>query len=210
MKTFELVGMNRAERRVDSQTVSDLKTAIDSKSETNAHHVLASHPLLFEPLMERVGHHGVWFTNKPQIRPPLTNGKSGEIPDLLLAGRGSGGVEWFLVELKSPADTLFSKRSRTFSTAANKGLNQLAEYLIYATKFQGSIREALEIREFANPRGILIIGTEEETSNDQELEQLKDFWCNKLQGAMIISSYTRILKRAQLQLERDRAALPTV
>jgi hypothetical protein len=169
----ELSGMSLAERWFNLSDLKAFQEATSSKSETQTHRILSAHPILFEPLMERVGHHGMWYVSKPQIRPPLTNGKRGKIPDFLLAGRGSGGLEWFIVELKSPADTLFKRNRKEFSQQANAGLNQLAQYCIYGKKCQGAIRDALEIREFENPKGILLIGTDNETADDPDLAELK-------------------------------------
>lgn len=143
----------------------------------------------------------MWACNKPHIRPRLANGKPGKIPDFLLAGRGSGGKAWFIVELKSPADKLFNKDSTAFSTCANKALNQLASYLQYATEKQGSIRDALEIAEFTSPQGILVIGREDETIHNEIKQQMKSFWNKNFKNIQIVS-YDRILMTAQQRLKR--------
>lgn len=53
--------MARADRRISLRTLDDFKAAIKSKSESKTHQILAANPILFEPLMDRVGHHGVWY-----------------------------------------------------------------------------------------------------------------------------------------------------
>jgi hypothetical protein len=120
LKHPELAGMDIVNRELGKSAVRDLENVIVSGSETKIHKFLAVNPIVFEPLLDRVGHHAMWSKNKPHIRPKLTNGKNGKIPDLLLAGKGSGGIEWFFVELKSPKEKLF--RGKVFSPTANSGL----------------------------------------------------------------------------------------
>lgn len=186
----ELAGMEIVERQLSKAKLDAFSQAVDAGDETTAHRFLADHPIVFEPVLERVGHHAMWFKNKPQIRPPLTNGKRGKIPDCLIAGKGSGGIEWFIVELKAPGARLFHNGGY-FSSEANKGLNQLAEYLQYAQEKQGAIRDALEISDFVNPRGIFVIGRSQETEEDVRLEKLKAFWRSTMPNIQIIS-YDRL------------------
>lgn len=201
----ELDGMDIVERTVTKEAVEKFEKAINAGNETEAHNVLNDNPILFEPLLERVGHHAMWFKNKPEIRPPLTNGKKGKIPDSLIAGKGSGGIEWFIVELKSPQDSLFNK-SGGFSTVANSGLSQLAQYLIYSTEKQSSIRDALEIKQFKTPRGIFVIGKEDETENNETLQELKAFWNGNLHNIQIVS-YSTLLRNAKHLYSRQNKPL---
>lgn len=190
----ELAGMDSVDRKLDQKSYEEFCEAVKSGGETDAHRILAENPIIFEPILERVGHHAMWFKNKPEIRPTLTNGKPGQIPDCLIAGKGSGGIEWFIVELKSPQDRLFH-RDGYFSTVANKGLNQLARYLSYANEKQGSIRDALEIREFSNPKGIFVIGNQSETEANDQLAKMKSFWASCLQNIQLVS-YSRLVSAA--------------
>ena len=151
--------------------------------------------LVLRRMAEGVGHHGMWFKNKPQIRPTLTNGKPGKIPDGLIAGKGSRGIEWFIVELKSPQDKLFNK-SGGFSSVANLGLAQLAQYLVYSNEKQGFIRDALEIKQFKTPQGIFVIGNEIETENNEKFKELKAFWNANLHNIKIVS-YSMLLRNAK-------------
>lgn len=191
----ELDGMDIVERKVTEKAVVDFEKALNDGNETQAHNLLNENPIFFEPLLERVGHHAMWFKNKPEIRPPLTNGKKGKIPDSLIAGKGSGGIEWFIVELKSPQDKLFNKNG-AFSSVANSGLAQLAQYLTYSNEKQGSIRDALEIKEFKTPNGIFVIGNEHETEHNELLQELKSFWNNNLHSIQIVS-YSKLLRNAK-------------
>lgn len=190
-----LKGMNIVERHITKSTVEKFEESISLGNETDAHKVLAENPILFEPLLKRVGHHAMWFANKPQILPPLTNGKSGKIPDCLIAGKGSGGVEWFIIELKSPQDKLFTSKC-CFSSVANSGLNQLAQYVIHSNEKQGGIRDMLEIPDFKNPQGIFVIGKEEETINNQNMQSLKSFWNHTMHDIEIVS-YSKLLSNAR-------------
>jgi hypothetical protein len=195
-----LAGMESVRYEISQEGFRQFKAAVDGGMETEVHGVLAKHPEILRDVMPDVGHHGMWFSNKPQIRPPLTNGKKGKIPDLLLAGKGSGGFAWFLVELKSPLTTLFNGSGNAFSKSANEGLNQLASYLHYAIEKQGAIRDALEIPDFTTPRGILIIGRESETFDDEVKGELKAFW-NQILSTIQIVSYDRVLKLAEKLLK---------
>jgi hypothetical protein len=191
----ELEGMDIVERTITEETIEEFEKVLSEGNETAAHVVLAKNPILFEPLLERVGHHAMWFKNKPEIRPTLTNGKPGKIPDSLIAGKGSGGIEWFIVELKSPQDKLFNENGG-FSSVANSGLAQLAQYLVYSNEKQGSIRDALEIKQFKTPQGIFVIGNEMETENNEKLQELKAFWNNSLHNILIVS-YSKLLRNAK-------------
>lgn len=169
------------------------------ETETSAHSVLEKHPGLFREI-KQTGHHGLWVSSKPQIRPTLTNGKKGKIPDFLLAGKGSDGLHWYIIELKSPSDCVFNAKGTAFSTKTNEGLTQLAMYLHYAKRCQTSIRDSLEIRDFENPKGILVIGKEDETLESEEKLNLKNFWNGCFIDIEIIS-YSRIIHATKKWLE---------
>lgn len=201
----ELAGMDIVQRELSEEAYNCFCDAVNNGNETVAHNVLAANPIIFEPILERVGHHAMWFKNKPHIRPTLTNGKRGKIPDCLIAGKGSGGTEWFIVELKSPKAKLFHAGGY-FSSEANKGLNQLAAYLAYAGEKQGSIRDALEITDFVNPRGIFVIGEQDETESNPQLAQLKSFWRSNIPNIQIVS-YSRLKYAAEEVLLRTRKKL---
>lgn len=198
----ELEGMDIVDRNLSRETYDEFCEAVEVGSETVVHNILAENPIIFEPILDRVGHHAMWFKNKPEIRPTLTNGKPGKIPDCLLAGKGSGGTEWFIVELKSPQARLFHSGGY-FSPDANKGLNQLASYLSYANEKQGAIRDALEIREFRSPRGIFVIGKRAETTENEHLRELKAFWLASMSNIQIVS-YSRLMEAAKVVLSRSK------
>jgi hypothetical protein len=194
-----LPGMKSVRNQVSRVGLDALKSTLDNSSETAVHNILRQYPELLRNAMPKVGHHGMWYCNKPQIRPPLPNGKQGKIPDMLLAGRGSDGMAWFVVELKSPSAKIFNQHGNAFSPAANQGLNQLAAYLHYANEKQASIRESLEIPHFRTPAGILIIGREQETIDDEVKEELKAFWNRTLDTIKIIS-YDNIVRASEQRL----------
>lgn len=199
----ELEGMEIVDRNLSKESYDAFCEAVEVENETAVHNILAKNPIIFEPVLEHVGHHAMWFKNKPEIRPTLTNGKPGKIPDCLLAGKGSGGTEWFIVELKSPQARLFHSGGY-FSPEANKGLNQLASYLSYAHEKQGAIRDALEIRKFRSPRGIFVIGKSAETLENEHLRELKSFWRACMKNIQIIS-YSRLVEAAEEVFHRGKA-----
>jgi hypothetical protein len=184
---------------VSDVAVQKLAAIIQKSGETEAHNLLIEYPNLLYFLLPNTGHHGTWYTAKPQICPPLTNGTKGKIPDFLVAGKSSNGLEWFIVELKSPQEKLFNSTGDCFSTVANQGLNQLARYLKYSIEHQSTLRDAYGIRDFRTPKGILVLGNEEETIC-KEREELKSFWNSSLQNIQIVS-YSRILHRAREAVE---------
>lgn len=192
-------GMKTAPSHVSipDAAVKELRRLIsDRKGETAAHKVLLKYPSLLPLLMEKITRSGTWYVSKPQICPPLIDGKKGKIPDFLLAGEDSYGLHWYLIELKSPTDLLFSRTGEAFSPAANKGLNQLARYQRYAEKHQGGLRDMLGIKDFVTPRGVLVIGNELETIDNKEKEQMKAFW-NESIIDIDIMSYSRLLRSAE-------------
>jgi hypothetical protein len=60
-------------------------------------------------VMTSTGHHQSWVFPKEEIRPPSERIGGGLIPDYLLAGAGSFGVDWFVLELKGPDKRAFTK-----------------------------------------------------------------------------------------------------
>lgn len=185
--------------------VKKLRSIIKIGSETDAHNILIQYPNLLYCLMRGTGHHGTWYASKPYICPPLTNGRKGKIPDFLIAGRSSIGLEWFVIELKSPQENLFNRKGDCFSVVANQGLNQLARYLNYCTQYQSTVRDAYGLKDFRTPKGILLLGNEEETFSEEK-EELKSFWNSSLQNIEIIS-YSRILHNAQAVIDHRKKYL---
>ena len=101
--------------------------------------------------MFSTGHHMSWVFPKQQIRPP-TDPVGGLIPDYLMAGANSGGVDWFVLELKGANKRAFVKTGKrvSLSADANRGICQLLHYIDLSSRDQAYLRDGLELAGFAN------------------------------------------------------------
>jgi hypothetical protein len=151
------------------------------------------------------GHHMSWIFPKRQIRPPAGS-TSGLIPDYLMAGADSLGVNWFVLELKGADKRAFVKRDKrvSLSADANAGASQLLNYIDLSSRDQAYLRDGLQLAGFREPRGILLIGTEDE-SEDPEVEGFKSAW-NRNNPNVKIRSYSALLRTVEGKL-RDFSRL---
>jgi hypothetical protein len=117
------------------------ETEIESYLAKN-HEVLAMTISMFS-----TGHHMSWIFPKEQIR-PSSGPTGGLIPDYLLAGANSFGVEWFVLELKGADKRAFTKRGKRtlLSADANKGVCQLLNYIDRSSHDQAFLSGLLPVR----------------------------------------------------------------
>jgi hypothetical protein len=155
--------------------------------------------LALAAFMYSTGHHMAWIFPKHHIRPPSGN-YSGLIPDYLLAGASSTGVEWFVLELKGADKPAFVKRGNNvyLSHEANAGICQLLNYINISSRDQSYLRDSLKLLEFREPRGILLIGTDHETTDDQ-IREFKGAW-NRINFKLQIRSYNALLRQVEGKL----------
>lgn len=149
--------------------------------------------------MFSTGHHMSWLFPKAHIRP--TSGTAGGlIPDYLMAGASSEGIRWFLLELKGANARAFRKTGKRvyLSNEANKGLCQLLNYMDWSSRDQAYLRDGLELKGFREPRGILLIGTDDET-RDPQIQSFKSAW-NRFNSSVQIRSYSGLLRQLQAKL----------
>ncbi|KJH71686.1 hypothetical protein UH38_11575 [Aliterella atlantica CENA595] len=122
------------------------------------------------------GHHRSWIIPQARIKPSgFTNGP-GLRPDYLFAGENSDGVTWWVVDLKSPKDTLYKENGDGRIVETDKlrnAISQVDDYITYCTKHQGSIRNTLELTSFSSPYGIIIMGREAELKRDLRKQERK-------------------------------------
>ena len=146
------------------------------------------------------GHHASWLYPKEVIR-PASGEVGGMIPDYVLAGANSDGISWFVLELKGPNHSAFVKRGKRvyLSSAANKGICQLINYIDVSTRSQSYLRDELRLNGYREPNGILLIGDEEETV-DQVVQEFKGAW-NRMNPRAQIVSYSRLLRIVEQELE---------
>lgn len=151
------------------------------------------------------GHHATWIYPKQQIR-PSTKGAIGLIPDYVMAGANSDGVSWWVLELKGPDKQAFKVRGGHVSLTAdaNDGICQLLDYIDISSRSQAYLREELKLAGYREPRGVLLIGTEEESENER-IRDFKGAW-NRMNPRVQIRSYTALLREVESKLESRRRA----
>jgi hypothetical protein len=146
------------------------------------------------------GHHMSWLYPKEQIR-PASGTVGGLIPDYLVAGANSNGVQWFMLELKGAnARAFVKKRKRVYLSAeANQGICQLLNYIDLSSRDQAYLRDGLQLTNFREPRGVLLIGTDAETE-DPQVRDFKRAW-NKYNPTIQIRSYNSVLRDLKYEME---------
>jgi hypothetical protein len=178
-------------------TIDDLhalKHSMASGSEEHIHQTLADRPHLLYYVLPNTGHHGIWTRSKPVIAPQNFLGEPGKVPDFLVAGRSSDGIEWFLVELKRPDHQFANSDATGLSSVANRALTQILKYHSFITEHQGSLRDILKIPEIRTPiRSILVIGTEDELRQNDQRRSLRRIWNSALIDIHIVS-YSRFIR----------------
>lgn len=139
------------------------------------------------------GHHASWVYPKQQIR-PASGDVSGLIPDYVLAGASSDGVSWFVLELKGADKDAFRTHGKRvcLSREANEGVCQLINYIDVSSRSQAYLRDELKLSGYREPCGILLIGIDEE-SDDEQVCIFKGAW-NRLNTQVQIRSYGAVLR----------------
>jgi hypothetical protein len=150
--------------------------------------------------MFSTGHHMSWVFPKEQIR-PASGPTGGLIPDYLMAGASSSGVQWFMAELKGADKRAFitSGNRVSLSTDANRGICQLLNYIDLSSRDQAYLRDGLELSGFREPQGILLIGTDKETE-DLKVQNFKNAW-NRINSKVQIRSYSGLLRTVHGKLK---------
>lgn len=145
-----------------------LMAALNDGREEAIQKVLTTNPYLIQYAVDHSGHHGTWAFPKQMIKPKGADGKSGLIPDYLVATRSSLGYFWHLVELKR-FDVQFANASGNgFSADGNKAIAQCYSYLSHFREYIDAIRSHIGISELIQPEGvILLIGDSESESPNQ-------------------------------------------
>lgn len=156
-----------------TEVINSLHNLIKKKaSETEMHAFLENNPQIFGHLLGvyRTAHHGFTVYSKQEITPHIKEKNKGLIPDFIIGGENSDGWQWWVIEIKSPKDLIFSQSQGNiyFSTTANRGICQLLEYVSISNKLQSHLRDHFGFKGFNYPKGILLIGTEEEFKDKQK------------------------------------------
>mgnify|MGYP003974471471 FL=1 len=147
------------------------------------------------------GHHASWVYPKQHLR-IATNNIGGKIPDYIIAGANSDGVSWYVLELKGANKKVFIKNNKRvhLSSETNKGICQLIEYIDISTRSQSYLRDEINLKGYREPKGILLIGTDEESEN-QQVRDFKAAW-NRMNNQIQIYTYNRLLRVIEHKVNR--------
>lgn len=143
--------------------------------------------------MFSTGHHMSWIFPKQSIR-VSTSSVAGLIPDYLMAGANSDGLSWFVLELKGASENAFVKEGKKvrLSSVASKGISQLLNYIDVSARDQSHLRDGLGLSGFREPKGILLIGTDDESS-DPDIMAFKSAW-NRTCPSLQIKSFSSLAR----------------
>jgi len=141
------------------------------------------------------GHNGAWVIPKQMVRPPLTKNQKGLIPDYILGGLSSDGFRWFVLELKGANEKILSESNNIlyFGSTTNKAICQTIEYIDYCASAQTYLRDSLNLKNFREPKGFILIGRESEFKDNPRREKFKSAW-NRFMGHKIeLRTYDSLL-----------------
>lgn len=163
--------------RLEEGVFNQLKKLIrSSSSESEIHSFLENNRMIFAYLLKiyNTANHGFDVRSKQQITCGIKDKNKGSIPDFIIGGENSDGWQWWIIELKGADEKIFTdKEPFHFSYIANCGICQLFKYVSDSNKIQSYLRDHLRMVDFSNPKGILIIGREEELTSNKEKQALK-------------------------------------
>ena len=136
------------------------------------------HLLSFASNFFKSGHDANWIISQAEIKPSGFANGSGLIPDYLLASKNSAGTTWWVIELKSPGDSLYkeNKDKRIVQTdKLRNAISQIDEYINYCTDNLAYFRDkkGLGLESFTAPYGLIIIGREKELQKDTRKQERK-------------------------------------
>jgi hypothetical protein len=149
----------------------------------------------------QTGHHASWIVPKQTIRTRLGSHEPGLIPDYLVAGANSNGVTWWVLELKGCDAKVFSPASSSpcLSPEANRGVIQVLKYIDVCAEIQSHLRDQLGLVGLREPRGILLIGADDEYSETHR-RKLKAAW-NRYMPQVQIRSFHALFRETQKLIE---------
>lgn len=166
-------------------------------SERTVDAYLTQHTALWDIFFPHTGNHGIWVIPKQQLKTKIGHSSRGLIPDYLIGTKNSEGFQYWVVELKGIVESLLITNHANevyFSPEANKGICQLIEYVDYCSKYQSKLRDEFKLKDFREPNGILVIGTEQEFEGNPIKQEFKAAW-NRLSPKLEIRTYHSILRR---------------
>lgn len=190
-------------KKLEEKTIDKLHKLIEKEaSETEIHQFLENNQQIWGHLLGvyNTANHGFTVYSKQEITPHIKEKNKGLIPDFIIGGENSDGWQWWIIEIKSPKDLIFSnaKGYLHFSDIANKGICQLLEYVSISNKLQAHLRDHFGFKNFDNPKGILLIGTEEEFKNKQK-QNIKKAFNDLMSKQFEIRTFSWLVREIELR-----------
>ena len=168
-------------------------------SETDLDAFIRKNPVVLTATLRAAstGHHGAWVLSQPMIRNKIRQDRPGLIPDYIVGGKSSDGFEWWVVELKGANAKLFTgdnKRRLHMSSTLNRGICQLLSYTDYCAEIQSTLRDEFGLTHFREPKGLILIGREQELEDDEQKQKLKAAWNRAVDSSLEIRTFDSLLR----------------
>ncbi|MFQ5685403.1 MAG: Shedu anti-phage system protein SduA domain-containing protein [Candidatus Scalindua sp.] len=182
--------------------LENLKALIgDNASETKIENFLKTNKNILANILRllNTGNQGAWNIPKQVVRPHGPHNQKGHIPDYILGGLSSNGLEWYVLELKGANQKILKETNNIlcFSSDANKAICQVIEYIDYCTEAQAYLRDTLKLKDFREPKGLILIGRETEFSNDNRREKFKSAWNRFMKHKIEIRTFDSLLREVE-------------
>lgn len=180
--------------------LNELVKLVKSKApETDLHNFLEANRTVFSFALYafQTGHHGSYVFSKQQILPRIQGVSKGLIPDFIVGGENSDGIQWWIVELKGASENIFVEESNSnikFSQTANSAVFQLLRYIDTCSEIQSQLRDTFKMTSFREPNGLIIMGTEDEFKGNANKQKMKAAWNRLHPKKLEIRTYDWLLR----------------
>jgi len=175
----------------------------NSAEETQINEFLKNNPEVLVNILDflQTGYHGAWIVHQQIIRPPQPEVQKGLKPDMIIGGKNSDGFSWCILDLKGSNEALFTESNNNLrlSSVANKGIIQVLEYIDYCAYAQNYLRDTLKLTNFREPKGLILLGREEEFNNNIRRQDLKAAWNGH--STIKVRTYDSLLRTVERVVE---------
>lgn len=147
----------------------------------------------------RTGHHGAWVLSQPVIKTQIFPNDMGLIPDYIVGGLNSNGFSWRVIELKGADSKMFAGKGKKvyFSQTLNQAICQTLQYLDYCSRFQNKFRDEFKLKDFREPKGLILLGREQELKSDAQKQELRSVWNREFGGKLEIRTYDFLVRACE-------------
>lgn len=185
--------------KANRKQLESLKALVESNaSETEIENFLKNNKNILANILRllNTGHQGAWGIPKQVMRPHGPGNQKGHIPDYILGGHSSNGFEWYVLELKGANQKILTETSNRlyFGSDANKAICQVIEYIDYCAEVQVYLRDTFKLKDFREPKGLILIGRETEFSNDKRREKFKSAWNRFMRHKIEIRTFDSLIR----------------